>query len=127
MWMVAKVLAAALPQLWTPAALAHTYTYQHGALPAGNDAIPPATMTLADAEAQCNSLPACVGITFKSPDKAPRKAVKMYFKDKFTIVSADTSFQSYLRDYVPPPPPHTPAAAPVSATLSAPAGAPAAR
>ena len=98
----------ALLQLWP--ALAHTYTYQHGALPAGNDAIPPAIMTLADAEAQCNSLPACVGFTFKSPDKAPRKAVKMYFKDAFTIVSVDPSFQTYLRDYIPPPPPPTPGA-----------------
>ncbi len=77
-------------------AMAHNYTYQHGALPAGNDAIQPALLTLGAAEAKCSALPACVGITFKSPDKAPTGAVKMYFKDKFTIVSADPSYQTCL-------------------------------
>ena len=114
-----------------PSTVAHTYTYKQGALPAGNDAVAPATLTLAAAEDKCNSLASCVGITFSSPSKVPANAVKTYFKNKLTAVNADPTYQvpspsplrrgwppgltapsppaqTYLRDYTPPPPPPTP-------------------
>jgi hypothetical protein len=103
-WLCTDILAL------LPAATAHTYTYMSGALPAGNDLIPPMSMSLNQAEAKCSSLPNCTGITFKSPKKDPATAVKAYFKDVFTIVNADPSYQTYVRDYVPPLPPPTPGA-----------------
>jgi hypothetical protein len=94
----------------TVAAAEHSYTYISGALPAGNDLIPAELMRLGQAEAKCSDLANCTGITFKSASKAPINAVKVYFKDKFTVVNADPRYQTYLRDYVPPPPPPTPGA-----------------
>eukprot|EP01050_Picozoa_sp_SAG11_P012382 SAG11_NODE_1372_length_5095_cov_15.640312_1_plen_677_part_00 len=76
------------------AASFHTYTHKHGALPGGSDAIPPVAMSLVDAEAKCSSLANCIGITFKSTNKAPSGVIpKVYFKDKLTIVNADPAYQ----------------------------------
>ena len=53
--------------IFASAAFNHTYTHEPGALPAGNDVIAPLNLTLAQAEAKCSSLAACIGITFKAP------------------------------------------------------------
>jgi len=79
----------------------HTYTHELGALPAGNDLCAPLNLTLADAEAKCSSLTACVGITFKSPTATPTGVVKAYFKDGTTKTTGDPQWQTYLRDYSP--------------------------
>jgi hypothetical protein len=79
----------------------HTYTYAKGAMPSGSDAIPPANITLADAETKCSAIASCNGITFKSPDKVPKGVVKVYFKAGSKHTNGDPKWQAYLRDYTP--------------------------
>jgi len=90
---------AALPAAPT---IAHTYTWISGSL-TGHDVIPPLNLTFAAAKAQCSSLPACVGITFKAPTQAPAGVVHAYFKSIPTGGPWQVAgpWQTYLRDDFP--------------------------
>eukprot|EP00966_Prymnesium_polylepis_P217591 5035891-Prymnesium_polylepis.2 len=66
------------------------YTARAGFLAAGNDAVPFRMLTMAQAEAACDTLPNCSAVTFETPtattcDAAP---CKMYFKTAAAGTSA---------------------------------------
>eukprot|EP01052_Picozoa_sp_SAG31_P019029 SAG31_NODE_1371_length_8605_cov_20.357630_6_plen_176_part_00 len=89
------------------AAAAHGYKWAAGALPAGDDAVPPlANITLAAAEAKCSSLAECGGFTFQSKAKSPEGEIpKVYLKSSFTPgATKNAAWQSYLRDDYKPNP-----------------------
>ena len=55
-----------------------------GYLSDGDDVLPPAAATLAQAQAQCRAAPRCVGITFEANSSAPVGVIsKVYFKGAF--------------------------------------------
>ena len=64
--MLAKTLVLLLATVAaTSSSLQHNWTYQHGALAAGND-LQKGNYTLAEAESICVSLPGCIGFTYHS-------------------------------------------------------------
>jgi hypothetical protein len=101
----AMVLLAAVVTACAAAPNGHTYKYTAGTLPVGDDVIPAANYTLAEAEAKCSSLTTCAGITFKAPIATPVGTVRVYLKDAGTQgVLKSAGWQTYMRDdYVPNP------------------------
>ena len=99
------VVATVTATLAHEAAAAHTYKYAKGALPVGNDVVPPQNLTLAAAEAKCSGLPACAGITFASKTPQPAGVVNAYFKTANTAgANGAAGWATYLRDdYAPNP------------------------
>ena len=71
-----------------------SYAYLGEGFLADGDDVATGEMTLAEAEAQCASLPTCCAITFASSDAAPAGAVKAYLKSKVNFSPA-SGWQSY--------------------------------
>jgi hypothetical protein len=98
--MAALLRACALVLLAVPHA-AHNWTYEHGALRAGND-LQKGNHTLSDARTICESLSGCIGFTYNSIDANLTEVAQIYFK-KGGFVNGDNSWSSYLQDYTPLP------------------------
>merc|ERR1719345_202921 len=88
-----------------PTSDAHTWTYSHGAIAAGNDLIKKNT-TVAQAKVDCASLEHCVGFTYDSKDANLTSIVQVYFK-KTRYINLDGTWSSWILD-APPPAPTTP-------------------
>ena len=58
---------------WAPATPPARSAYEHrpGVLSAGFDVAPMATLTVAQAQAQCTATPLCLGFTYNSSDPSP--------------------------------------------------------
>jgi hypothetical protein len=86
------------------AAVSHTYKHLVGYIGRGGDVLPVRATTLQEAEALCSATPTCKGITFEADEPAPTGQIpKVYFKGHSDMI-AESTWQTYLRDYVPPPP-----------------------
>ena len=84
----------ATQQFPTPAG----WTHSDGALQKGLDRPGwPKNATLADAQAACVADDGCGGITYQSPDPAPKGALKMYLKDFGDNENAGANWTSYTR------------------------------
>ena len=69
------------PRTWAPA--------QPGFLASGNDVIPPANLSLADAQARCASTSGCTGITFAASAASPPGVIQdVYFKGEYDETDA---------------------------------------
>ena len=95
------MLGAAL--LCGAAAAANTYAYLgNGFITAPGDLFE-GSLTLAAAEAMCDSLPYCCGITFEGASPAPAGNVSLYLKSQVAF-AADPAWQSYKSSRPCPPP-----------------------
>jgi len=74
-----------------------SWRYGAGFLAAGNDAAPPLTSTtLADAEAACLGLDACVGVTFAGDDPSPAGPIPLVYLKNASGLSPAAGWQTYL-------------------------------
>ena len=99
--MLAKTLVLLLATVAaTSSSLQHNWTYQHGALAAGND-LQKGNHTLAEAESICVSLPGCIGFTDHSSNAKSAAVEAIYFKKAPMNLNTDFAWSSYLLDYTP--------------------------
>jgi hypothetical protein len=87
--------------LLLPLAQGHTFTYSHGAMPAGHG-LQKGNHTLSEAQSICAGLKGCHGFTYHLMDQNLTSTAEMYFKSSFQV-NFDSTWSTYLMDAPPSP------------------------